>query len=117
MTINEAMEKMFSVINAVRQAKSEDSPGGEKITIPETIGLAIKGIGLIPVITSFDQLKEDWISRDDEKKQQWIDTFAENFDLKNDEVEEQIERLVKALLDLEDVIVNLSQPDKSDPDD
>lgn len=101
MNITEAIEKIFGVVKAVQEATSEDSPGGKKITLVESIGLAIQGIGLIPAVTAFSTLIEDWKTRDAEKKQEWIQAFNENFDLPDDELERQIENLVSTLLILE----------------
>ena len=101
MTISEAIDKIFKVVNKVGSAMSEDSPGGKKITLIEGFGIAIQGIGLIPVVTAFNKLKEDWLSRDEDKKAEWIEAFKQGFDIPNDELEVQIETLVQALLSFE----------------
>jgi hypothetical protein len=101
MEIKKAIDKIFNVIDAIKRATSEDSAKGKKITLAEGVGLAISGIGLVPAITAFSLLAEDWESRDPAKKAEWLQAFNERFDLKNDELESQIESLVGAILSLE----------------
>ncbi|HBH48821.1 MAG TPA: hypothetical protein DDX98_09280 [Bacteroidales bacterium] len=108
MKISKAIDKIFGVVDSIIKSTSEESPGGKKVTLAEGIGIAISGIGLIPVFTSFNQLKEDWASRDSVKKAEWIEAFKDRFDLSNDKVEEQIEGLVEALLALEGSILGLA---------
>lgn len=123
MDISDAIKKSFDLIAKVLKAVSPDGPGGKKVTLSESIGLAISGIGLIPAIKAYSELVEDWKSRDDAKKKQWLELFKENFDLPNDELEAQIEKIVEALLMLEGAISVLSVPPApgqdppGDPDD
>ena len=108
-TIEDAINKIFDVFDRVKDAIYEEGPGGKKVTMGETIGLVIEGIGLIPAITSFAVLVEDWKERDPEKKLLWIEAFSARFDLADDELEEQIEKLVESILLLEGSFTKLSK--------
>jgi len=109
MTIEEAIPKVFGVINAIKKAKSEESPGGSKITLVEKIGLGLKGLTLVQVVSAYKQLAEDWKSRDTAKKQVWKDTFAAEFDLEDDELEAAIENAVDAILNFESAFLSFGE--------
>jgi len=109
MTVENAINKIFDVYDKIKDALSEDGPGGKKVTIGEIIGLVIVGVGLVPAVKSFGLLVEDWKSRDEAKKAAWLDAFSLRFDLPNDELEKQIESLVQAILLLEGSFVGLSK--------
>jgi hypothetical protein len=105
MEIVQAIDKIFDVVDGVRDAIDPESPKGKKVTIGEGIGLGIKALGLVPAFTSIGVLIQDWQERDPAKKAEWIAKFKERFDLEDDELEEQIESLIATLLTLEGALI------------
>lgn len=112
MTIKEAIKEIFDVVNAYIAAKDQTGPSGSEVNLIEKIKIGIQGLDLVKVATGYQQLVDDWKSRDTEKINAWKEAFAENFDLTNEELEEIIENLVNRMVELANDFVKLSKKKK-----
>jgi hypothetical protein len=78
-----------------------------KINIAEGVSIAMSAIGLIKVIKNAKELFAEYQTLSDEQLANLSIWFAQEFDLRNDNVEEIIEMIFTSILTLGTVLENL----------
>jgi len=75
-----------------------------KITFGEWISIATKAIGLYKVVRDFKDIISAYETLTDEESAELADYFTQEFDLRNDVVENYIERIIGILLQIKSLI-------------
>ncbi len=90
---------IFSIIAAV-----DSSLEDKKISFVEWVKIATKSISLYKVVRDFKAIVVAFQSLTLEEMDELTDFFSEEFDLKNDKVEEYIEQILGVLLQISSVV-------------
>ena len=102
--IKELLDYGFTWVMRIKEVKSADSPGGEKITWTEVIG----SVGLITkvpkIIGNAKDAKNEFLDLDDTEVMEMKLYFADKFDIPNDKLEETLEDVREILLRIGKII-------------
>ena len=102
--IKELLDYGFTWVMRIKEVRSEDSAGGEKITWTEVIG----SIGLITkvpgIIGNAKEAKDEFLDLDDAEVMEMKEYFADKFDIPNDKLEETLEDVWEILLRIGKII-------------
>ena len=94
-------DALATVINIAE--KVDESLEDGKISIGEGVGIAFSAIGLIKVIKDIKPLMTEYTELTDDQKTELAEWFKNEFDLRNDNVEEIVEMVFASLLSLGDI--------------
>lgn len=95
--IKHSVATVLAVAKAVVKAKSDDG----KISTWEWMGIGIKSLGFIKVVTGAKDILKEYKDLDESEKDELNNWFREEFDIENDDIESLIEEFFKTLLELE----------------
>ena len=94
-------DALATVINIAE--KVDESLEDGKISIGEGVGISFSAIGLIKVIKDIKPLMTEYTELTDDQKTELAEWFKNEFDLRNDNVEEIVEMVFASLLSLGDI--------------
>jgi hypothetical protein len=97
-----ALVTILETGNKVIESIADDG----KIDFGEGVAIAMKGIGLIGVLKSLPEIKEELKVLTGEDVEYLVGVFKEKFDLKNDEAEQKVEQGVEVLAQLALMVFN-----------
>ena len=105
------MEKLktalSTVMNVTEKTDSALADDG-KISISEGVSIAMSAIGLVKVVKDAKLIKEEFLALSTDERTGLIAWFATEFDLVNDNVEEIVESVFSALVQLGAVFETIS---------
>jgi hypothetical protein len=103
------MEHLKSGLSAIiNTAMTVDKALEDKrITALEWAQIAIKSIGFWRVIKNIEPIRQEFQSLTPEGKAELSQWAAQNFDLRNDQLEETVEKVFKLALDFSSVLAEL----------
>lgn len=78
-----------------------------KISIVEGAQIAVASISFWRVVKNAKALRDEFLSLNDAKRDEFVTYFVKNFDLRNDNAEQIIEELFAALLTIAAVVVKV----------
>ncbi len=96
------MEKLKNALQTVinvAEITTEALDDG-KISVIEGVNIAFAAVGFVGVIKTIPEIVAEYKALSDDQKTELVDWFAEEFDIDNDNVEEIIETVFEALLNL-----------------
>ncbi len=102
----EELKKALAVVITVVE-KTDEALIDNKITVAEGVGLAFSAIGLIKVVKDFAILKAEYEDLSQVQANELTEWFADEFDLRDDNLENIIEMIMSALIQLGEVFESL----------
>ena len=100
--LKEALSELISLAKLVEQSVDD-----KKITFAEGARLAVAGWRFWGEIKDFAALKDEFMSLTPDEKTELVAYFNEQFDLKHDNLEELIEQIFDAVIQLSSVFGKL----------
>lgn len=99
------MEHLKSALTTVIKIaeKADDALADGKISIAEGIGIAFSAIGLIKVVKNINKIVDDFDGLTNQSRAELITWFKNEFDIRNDNVEDIVEMIFAALVNLGEV--------------
>lgn len=104
-TLKEALEVLIGLAEKA-DADLEDG----KFSVAEGVGMAMNGLGLIKVIKSFDEIKNEFFQLTKEQKEELTRWFAHEFQLREKNAEQIVEEVFGALIQLSDSMKRIAEP-------
>jgi len=83
--------------------KTDEALEDGKVSISEGVGIAFSAIGLIKVVKDIKTISAEYMDLTDDQKTELAEWFKNEFDLRNDNVEEIVEMVFASLLSLGDL--------------
>jgi len=104
-TLKEALEVLIGLVE-----KADVDLEDGKFSLAEGVGMAMNGLGLIKVIKSFDEIKNEFIQLTKEQKEELTRWFAHEFHLREKHAEQIVEEVFGALIQLSDSVKRIAEP-------
>jgi hypothetical protein len=98
--LKQTLQTIISTSMSVDKALEDN-----RISPLEWAQIAIKSIGFWKAIKNIDQLKEEFVSLTPDEKMDLSDYVAKNLDLRNENLEETIEKLFESLIQISSVLL------------
>ncbi|MFK5855769.1 MAG: hypothetical protein QM503_06535 [Bacteroidota bacterium] len=102
--LRKALSTLMSITEKTDSALADDG----KISISEGVGIAMSAIGLIKVVKNAKTIKQEYLALSDDDRTDLIAWFAAEFDITNDNIEQIVESIFSALLQLSVVFETVS---------
>lgn len=94
--LRKALSTLMSITEKTDSALADDG----KISISEGVGIAMSAIGLVKVVKNAKAIKQEYLALTDDDRMDLTAWFAAEFDIVNDNVEQIVESVFSALMQL-----------------
>ena len=96
----ENLRKALSTLMSITQKTDSALADDGKISISEGVGIAMSAIGLVKVVKNAKAIKQEYLALTDDDRMDLSAWFAAEFDIVNDNVEQIVEIVFSALMNL-----------------
>jgi len=106
--LKNALTTLIKVGEQIDAATSDDG----KISLWEGTQIGFKAIGFVKVFKNAKEIKAEYLDLDSNEKQELISFVTEELDISNDVLEEKIEQIFSILIQLNELIKELTPKGK-----